>query len=174
MNSRKTVYSATIALAVAQTAVQPITGNEKTQVTDPRATISNDAVSIRTPDLITIAAERMSAESEVRFARTFKLAKHEWSKTDESRFDALVTREALDAISDSELQELDALQRRRRGELNPPSGEEILRQYAQRKMDQGMLTLLRRHVRFEPNPTGSPAYAVAQYRFEGDSAGEAS
>ena len=100
----------------------------------------------------------------------------EWSEKDDSRFYYLVTREAIGSISDDEVQELDQLQQKRRGELAPASGEERLRQYAQWRIDQGMLELLRKHVHIEHIAGESLAvtYSVAEYRFAGNAQGDAS
>ena len=101
-----------------------------------------------TPDLISTISKVQA--SDVTSAITVRIVpRTQWTKRERTRFDALVTKEALGELSRNEALELDALQRLRRKFTNPPTGEEILRRYQRERLDEGMIQLVERYVRFE-------------------------
>jgi hypothetical protein len=137
-----------------------ITGGERTA---PPGPMEQKGPATNTTDLITTTAAVLFTH-ENHFSRSVRTITNEWTAKQERLYDTLVTREAVGSLSAMEATALDRLQEQRRDTENPASGEEILQQYKRQKLDQGMLELLRRHVRIDPispNPAHSNATEIS-------------
>lgn len=134
--------------AVAAQAVADVrvSGGERTA---PPGPIAQTGAATNTTDLITTISSVLFNHQN-HFSRSVRNSAHEWTAKQERIYQALVTREAIGNLSASDAKALDQLQVLRRDTENPASGEEILQHYKRQKLDQGMLELLRRHVRIDP------------------------
>jgi hypothetical protein len=83
-----------------------------------------------------------------------------WSKRIAQRYLQLVEEEAIGRLTNAEEAELEMLQRLRRRDLNPPTAEEVFHQYRQKKLDTGMIELVRRYVRFHVPESNKKALAT--------------
>lgn len=102
-----------------------------------------------TADVVVATVESASGFASDSFQQQIPLLLDEWGEKQEKAFDALVTKEALQTITPSELAELDELQKVRRRFVNPPSTDELLERLRREKLDRELLQLLQRNVRFQ-------------------------
>jgi hypothetical protein len=117
------------------------------EVSEPNIATPDVNDSALTPDLITSTIDRVFSDSGETFHQTIPNTVQEWSAKMDSRFDELVTKEAVGKISKTELDELERLQKARRRHHAPPSGEEVLQRHKREKLDLQLLNLLQKNVR---------------------------
>jgi hypothetical protein len=82
------------------------------------------------------------------FSHVRTIASDEWTPRMESRFLKLAEKEAIGALKSLEGPELDRLSSSRVIAKVPRSGEEVLREYEQRKLTHELVTALQRYVQF--------------------------
>lgn len=122
-----------------------------TDTSPPSSQMFRDAQVSKTGNLFSAAATASYAGS-TRFTTQIK-ARHGWEESEEHEFSQLVIKEAVDHLSETELNRLTNLQNKRRTTKSPEPADLILLRYRREKLDRELLELLSRYVYVPENAT---------------------
>jgi len=126
--------------------------SQQGEVTESRVEAESPSSITLTPDAITTTITRLFSQTGDSFEQQVPVWPEEWDDEHEQRYDELVEKEALRAISRAELGELNSLQAIRRSFVNPPTSEELLLRLRRERLDRELVRILQRNVSLQDFP----------------------